>query len=405
MQKILNHINSSITTNFLFSCIIILIFSDYSISAQQTDENSGNKIRTVIIDAGHGGKDSGAVGKKSKEKDIALAVSLKLGKYLEESIPGLKVVYTRKTDEFIPLYRRAEIANEQDADLFISIHVNGGTDAKSSGTESLILGLHRSDENFEVAKRENSVILLEEDYTTRYENFDPNSMESYIIFSLMQNVYDNQSISFAGMVQDQFRDRARRKDRGVKRQGLLVLAQTSMPGALIETGFITNETEEQYLMTEEGQDYIASAIYRAFKDYQREIESKSVQNGNSVKPKHDSVSEPSVTQPVLPDNLLSSPTIKENTDNPSKPVYYKVQIVSSSNSLATGAKEFADFTDVEEFKTDLGYKYAVGYKTKYDDIAEYCKWVKNRYPDAFIIAIKDGVIIPVQDARQLEEKN
>lgn len=405
MQKILNHINSSLTTSFLFSFIIILIFSDYSISAQQTDENSDNKIRTVIIDAGHGGKDSGAVGKKSKEKDIALAISLKLGKYLEENIPGLKVVYTRKTDELIPLYRRAEIANEHDADLFVSIHVNGGTDPKSTGTESLVLGLHRSDENFEVAKRENSVILLEEDYTARYENFDPNSMESYIIFSLMQNVYDFQSISFAGLVQDQFRERVRRKDRGVKRQGLLVLAQTSMPGVMIETGFITNETEEQYLLTEEGQDYIASAIYRAFREYKNDIESKSVPNGNSVKQKHDSVSEPSAVQPALPDNLLSSQTIKEETVNPSKPFYYKVQIVSSSNALVTDAKEFADFTDVEEFKSDSGYKYAVGYKTKYEDIAEYCKWVKNRYPDAFIIAIKDGLIIPVQDARQLEEKN
>jgi N-acetylmuramoyl-L-alanine amidase len=204
-----------------------------------------------VIDPGHGGKDPGAVGKTSMEKDIVLAIGLKLGSYIEENIPEVKVVYTRKTDEFIPLYRRAEIANENNADLFISIHANGWSDPSSSGTESLVLGLHRSDENFEVAKRENSVILLEEDYNTRYENFDPNSLESYIIFSLMQNVYDSQSLNFASLVQGQFRERAMRKDRGVRRQGLLVW-RIFNARILIETGFISNPDEEKYLASDTG---------------------------------------------------------------------------------------------------------------------------------------------------------
>ncbi len=209
MQKIVNLILTMPTRQPIYYLISILLFFQNSMQAQNLTENSDNKIHTVIIDPGHGGKDPGAVGKNTMEKDVVLAIGLKLGKYIEENLPDIKIIYTRNTDEFIPLYRRAEIANENNADLFISIHANGWSDPGSSGTESLVLGLHRSDENFEVAKRENSVILMEEDYTTRYENFDPNSLESYIIFSLMQNVYDNQSINFASLVQNQFRERLR----------------------------------------------------------------------------------------------------------------------------------------------------------------------------------------------------
>jgi N-acetylmuramoyl-L-alanine amidase len=369
--------------------IIILVFVQNSIQAQNENQESEYKIRTVVIDPGHGGKDPGAIGKISYEKDIVLAIGLKLGKYIEENIPDVKVIYTRKTDEFIPLYRRAEIANENNADLFISIHANGGNDPLATGTESLVLGLHRSDENFEVAKRENSVILMEEDYSTRYENFDPNSLESYIIFSLMQNIYDNQSISFAGLVQDQFRDRAKRKDRGVRRQGLLVLAQTSMPGVLIETGFITNSTEEEYLTSEDGQDYIASAIYRAFKDYKNDIEMKS----------GDVLANHKTSPDNRPDSLKSDSTrsITNNSipENPS--VYFKVQIAVSSEAIPLNSEQFKDLSELEEFRTNKLYKYAVGYKSSYEEILEYSKWVRNRFPDAFIIAVKNGNIVPVKE--------
>lgn len=403
IYKILNHINSFSTIYSRCTCILILFFFIISIHAQETTSDSDNKIRTVVIDPGHGGKDSGACGKKGMEKDIVLAIGLKLGKYIEENIPDLKVIYTRKTDEFIPLYKRAEIANENNADLFISIHANGWSNPKSFGTETLVLGLHRSNENFEVAKRENSVILLEDDYTTRYENFDPNSLESYIVFSLMQNVYDHQSISFAGLVQEQFRDRAHRKDRGVKRQGLLVLAQTSMPGVLVETGFVTNEDEERYLLSEEGQDYISSAIYRAFKDYKSEIESKSVINSKleAVNSESESI-EKTVEVKIVAENEIPDQALEKPFVLSANPVYYKVQIFSSSISLSLESSEFIDFTDVEEFKTESNYKYAVGYKDSYDDVVIYSKWVKNRYPDAFIIAVQDGLIIPVRNARQFQ---
>jgi len=358
--------------------------------AQSENQDSEHKIRTVVIDPGHGGKDPGAIGKTSYEKDVVLAIGLKLGSYIEENIPDVKVVYTRKTDEFVPLYRRAEIANENNADLFISIHANGGSDLGMSGTETLILGLHRTDENFEVAKRENSVILMEEDYTTRYENFDPNSLESYIIFSLMQNVFDNQSISFAGSVQNQFRERAKRKDRGVKRQGLLVLAQTSMPGVLVETGFITNPNEEVYLASQEGQDYIASAIYRAFKDYKSDIEMKSGDAGTQH-----------ATNPeTRPDTIKTDTTHanQQSSENANSTIYFKVQIAVSSEAIPLNSEQFKDFNELEEFRSSLLFKYAVGYKRSYDEIVEYSKWVKNRCPDAFIIAVKNGTIVPVRDA-------
>lgn len=363
---------------------IILCFLSTIAQSQEENQNDDYKIRTVVIDPGHGGKDPGAIGSFSNEKDIVLAIGLKLGNYIKEKIPDVNVILTRSTDEFIPLYRRSEIANEADADIFISIHANGWSNPKSYGTETLILGMHRSDENFEVAKKENSVILLEEDYTTRYQNFDPNSPESYIIFSVMQKVYEKQSISFADMVQDQFRDRAMRKDRGIRRQGLLVLAQSSMPSVLIETGFITNPDEEKYLNSEEGQEYIASAIFRAFRDYKTDIESKS------------GVSFVNASLINQEDTVLNS----ENDDSLGfdPPLYFKVQISSSANEIPLDSEIFEDFNNVEEFKANNAYKYAVGKKLKYDDIVEYSKFVKDKYPDAFIIAIKNGEIISIQEA-------
>jgi N-acetylmuramoyl-L-alanine amidase len=396
MQKILYRSFTMPNWQVHICFIIILFFYTNSMLAQNKNDETDYKIHTVIIDPGHGGKDSGARGKNSMEKDVVLAIGLKLGKYIEENLPDIRVIYTRKTDEFIPLYRRAEIANENNADLFISIHANGWSDPNSTGTETLVLGLHRSDENFEVAKRENSVILLEEDYNTRYENFDPNSLESYIIFSLMQNVYDNQSISFAGLVQEQFRERVKRKDRGVKRQGLLVLAQSSMPGVLIETGFISNADEEKYITSEEGQDYLASAIYRAFKEYKSDIEAKSEISNIALKPNNFTTGKDSDYSKNEAHNDLA-----ETTGS----IYFKVQISSSSVPVPLNSTEFKEFSDVEEFKINDVYKYAVGTKKNYDEILTYCKSVKNSFPDAFIIAVKAGKIISVPDALTELTKN
>lgn len=238
------------------------------------------KVDVVVIDAGHGGHDSGTQGSSSKEKDVVLKIALKLGAYIKENIKDVKVIYTRETDKFIDLSERANIANRNHADVFISIHANSlptkTPDTRKQsiyGTETYVMGLHKTDENFEVSKRENSVILLEENYQEKYEGFDPDSPESYILFSLTQSANQEASLLLASKVEDQFGQRAGRKSRGVKQAGFVVLYKTSMPSILIETGFLSNTKEEQELNSDKVQDYIASGIYRAFKEYKNQIES------------------------------------------------------------------------------------------------------------------------------------
>ena len=371
--------------------LISLLFISFNCYAGDT-----TKMFTVVIDPGHGGKDPGAIGAISYEKDIVLNISLLVGKYLEENVDSIRVIYTRTTDVYPELYRRAEIANENKADLFISIHVNStaNKNSKASGTSSHVLGLHRANESFEVAKRENSVILLEDDYTTRYKGFDPNSEESYIIFSFMANFYDNQSVLIAQKIQDQFRDRAHRKDRGVERQGLLVLAQTSMPGVLIETGFITNPDEEKYLNSTYGQEIIASAIYRAIKDYKTYIE--------SLEPEESTINENNIavnSEPVdsiLPEGkIVTTGTEKDSlsTKNETFSTFFKVQVIASKNPINIADDIFRDLNDVEEFYENGKYKYAVGYGSTYDEIKTYSKMVKNRFPDSFIVGVEEGKIV------------
>ena len=222
----------------IFGIICIALFLPQEGLSQQ-------KIRKVVIDAGHGGKDPGALGKYSKEKDIALAIALKTGSYIENNIPDVEVIYTRKTDVFIELHNRARIANDAEADLFISIHCNANNSSKPYGTETYVMGLHKSQANLEVAKLENAAILKEEDYSDMYDGFDPGRDEDYIALTLFQNSYQESSLTIASMVQDQFRERARLEDRGVWQAGFWVLYKTAMPAILIETGFISNANDEK----------------------------------------------------------------------------------------------------------------------------------------------------------------
>lgn len=231
------------------------------------------KVDVIVIDAGHGGHDPGTLGKSTKEKDVVLKIALKLGKYIEENLPGVKVLYTRKTDKYIEFQDRADVANKNQADLFISIHANSIVGANAYGTETYVMGLHKDKSNFEVAKRENSVILMDENYKAKYEGFDPKSPESYILFSLNQSAYQENSLRFAQKIEDQFKNRVGRSSRGVKQAGFLVLWMTTTPSVLVETGFLSNQKEEGFLNSDKGQDLIASGIYRAFKDYKTEIES------------------------------------------------------------------------------------------------------------------------------------
>jgi N-acetylmuramoyl-L-alanine amidase len=247
-----------------------LLFTGFIPSGEKRAEF---KLRRVVIDAGHGGRDPGTIGKMSREKDVALKVALQVGKYIEELMPDVEVIYTRKTDNFIELKERANIANRNRADLFVSVHCNAVKSTGPYGTETFVMGTNDLSRNFDYVKRENSVILLEDDYEINYEGFDPQSPESYMMFNLMQKAYLNNSLSLADKVETEFRTRVNRHSRGVKQAPLYVLWTTSMPSVLIEIGFLSNLNEERYLNSKDGQTYIASGIYRAIKAYKEEIES------------------------------------------------------------------------------------------------------------------------------------
>jgi len=394
----------SFATILAFFTIILII------SGQSNLNNDDYRVDTIVIDPGHGGKDPGTSGIYVNEKDIVLSIALKLGEYIQTRLANVKVIYTRTTDEYVPLHERANIANSHNADLYISIHANGMPGKNDAfGTETYVLGLHRAEENFEVAKRENSVILLEDDYSTRYEGFDPHSPETYIMLALMQKVYFGHSINFAKYVQDQFRERAQRKDRGVKQQGLLVLAQSAMPAVLIEVGFLTNPVEEQYLISETGQDYIASAIFRAFREYKNTIESGNIitqLNNSGGLHYYDSLSYESYENETINQDNKENPgpdshnpeditykIVKRNPD-----IFFKVQITASTSRIPLNSDVFEDFSEIQEFYISDIYKYAVGKKQTYREIVEYSKSVKTRFPDAFVIAVKDDKIIPLSKA-------
>jgi N-acetylmuramoyl-L-alanine amidase len=399
--------------------IFILQLPLVLIHSQQVEQDY-NKIRTIVIDAGHGGKDPGALGKKSKEKDIVLSIALKTGAYIEKHLPEVKVIYTRTTDVFIPLNKRADIANKNHADLFISIHANSNTNPKPFGSETFVMGLHKNQGNLEVAMKENSVITFEEDYKTKYEGFDPNDVESYIMLSVVQDIYQEYSLTAASLIQDQFRERAKRKDRGVSPAGFLVLWKTSTPSILIETGFISNPVEEEYLISEQGQDYLASAIFRAFRDYKNYIEGSIItpeketiekiteaDNNNKINTIVDTNTSESELQDISEFSMVSDTnTVAQDEENVAgayisynpENTKFKVQILFSENQVDLKSELFKDFNDVEEIESFGKYKYVVGSAQTYNEAVEYSKWVKNRYPDAFIVAVSEGKIVPLVQA-------
>jgi N-acetylmuramoyl-L-alanine amidase len=360
----------------LFLAFLVVLFPALQVDG---DDDPKKTVQVVVLDAGHGGKDPGSLGNKSREKDIVLSITLKVGKYIEENHKDVKVIYTRKKDEFIELHKRADIANSNNADLFISIHANGFSKSSVYGTETFVLGTAHNEKNLEVVMAENSVIELEEDYSSNYEGFNPNSVESYIAFSLMQSTYLLQSLEFASLIQDQFRERVKRNDRGVKQHLLVVLWKTTMPSVLVETGFITNPAEEKYLMSDDGQTYLASAIYRAFKEYKEEIESKSV--------------------------FTAIPTDDPESETPEQPgtsfqegIFFTVQIASSGRELKEDHEIFTQFENVYTFNKDNTYKYTVGQFPRYENALEYSQEVRNKVNGAFVIAIKNNKIIPVKEA-------
>lgn len=308
---------------------------------------------TVVIDAGHGGNDPGAIGRRGKEKNINLSVALKLGRLIRQNCPDTRVVYTRERDVFVPLHRRAEIANDAKADLFISIHTNSvaSRNRSVSGTETYTLGLHRTQENLEVAKKENAVILIEDDYKQRYAGFNPNSSESYIIFEFLQDKNMAQSVSFATSVQKCFRN-ANRTDKGVHQAGFLVLRATSMPSVLIELGYITNPTEEAYLMSEQGSSTLAKSIYRAFLNYKGgKISSAQLAAEPETMPTPAEEETAAAPQPQAQAVRTQAPPKQDMAaaSVAGKPVF-KIQILTSDRKLPSRSKLFKGLSPVDSYR-------------------------------------------------------
>ena len=360
---------------------ILLIFICYpALSAY-------GKIRTIVIDPGHGGRDPGALGANSMEKNINLAIALKTGQYIEKNISNVNVLYTRDSDIKVDLRDRADFANKNRADLFISIHSNWAKNQNVKGTETYIMGPAKDEQNLEVAMKENEVILLEDDFSEKYEGFDPKSPESYIMFTVLQNTYQEQSTLLASGIQNQFRNRINRVDRGVQQAGFWVLYMTTMPSVLIETGYITNPDEEKFLCSKEGQDYIALAIYRAIKDYLYEIDKKSNIYG--------------VTEPAPSQQTDSAGITVEPSDSG---LCFMVQIVSSPDRKDLIPGNFNGLEDVTVFSSPGWYRYASGRFKNYTDAVEYRRKLGQIFPDAFVIAVEKDKILPLQDALEKTHK-
>ncbi|MGQ0829615.1 MAG: N-acetylmuramoyl-L-alanine amidase family protein [Bacteroidota bacterium] len=433
----------------LFSCILV--------SSHSPKFKPVFAIKTIVIDPGHGGKDPGCHGSKYKEKDVALAVSLKLGKYIEENMKDVKVIYTRKTDVFVELQQRAEIANRAKADLFICIHCNSACvrDKKTKkdickeevrGAETYIMGIKNEKGKLDVAHRENSAILLEDNYVQKYNGFDPNSDESYIIMSMFTDTYLDQSLNFASKLQNQYKGKAGRVDKGVKRASLWVLWRTYMPSVLTEIGYLTNPQEEQFLGSVRGQDYIASGIFKAFREYKDEIEGavkKYDDDFEKLEPykmtKEDSLEVESLKKTALPERKDSigiqmieikdepkkttpddkkltdtiakieakkeetkeqktEPVIKEEKKEPvTSAVIYKVQIISSDKKLPLDSDKFKAMEKPGEYMDKGIYKYTTGEFEKIEDAIKLQNQLrKNGFKDAFVIAMQNGKRVPLK---------
>jgi len=348
------------------------------------------KIRKVVLDAGHGGKDPGCHGIHSKEKEVALAIALDLGKKLETAYPDIKVIYTRDTDVFIPLNERAAIANRNKADLFISIHCNYiSVRNRATGSETYVLGLHRAEDNLDVAKRENASILLEDNYEKTYEGFDPYSSEGHIILSMFQNAHLHQSILFATNVENAFKKLGRLPSRGVKQAGFLVLRETTMPSVLIETGFLSADTDENYLMKKENQQEMASTILKAFTNYKKEVEDN--QEAEVVVAK-----EPATI--ITPDTASHSHSGTPPAAKGSLQIAYRIQIAASSKSTIDA--RYSSLDDLEVLKEGEMYKFLVGYFSSPEAARTRLSALKaNGFEGAFIVAYKDGQRVNIQNSR------
>lgn len=388
---------------------------------------------TIVIDAGHGAHDAGAVGSISKEKNINLRHALLLGDLIKERNPEIKVIYTRDKDVFVELNERARIANRNKADLFVSIHTNSSKNKSAQGIETFSLGASRSKENMEVAMLENSVILLEEDHESKYQGFDPNSTDSYIMFEFMKDQYSQRSIACADYIQSELVSSSNRNDRGVRQAGFLVLRATTMPSILIELGFISNKEEEKALNNEDNQIANAEAIYKGLVKYIHSLEKKgnetilkssesaqsadkatatasenakadATKNTTAESPKSTTVESPKSTTAESTKNATAESTknataeVKKVEPAKKEGVIYKLQILVSSKERKLQDPIFKGRKDVEVLKEKVGYKYFIGASNDYESVSALKKSLEDEFPGSFIVAYKNGVRINVNDA-------
>lgn len=353
--------------------IIIISVTAFTHSKAQSQSNQF----TVVLDAGHGGRDPGAISNGFKEKEIALDVALELGKSLEK-YKDIKVIYTRKKDVFIPLYKRASIANTADADLFVSIHCNAVKSSKPYGTETWVLGEKNTGRNFEVAKRENEVIFLEDNYEEHYEGFNPSSPESTIAIGIEQEVYIEQSILLARKIEDNFKYKSKRHSRGLKQGSLLVIRNTYMPSVLVELGFISNKNEGTYLNSNKGQSKMSSALKNAILDYKKTLE--------------DNVGKQQVVNTIHKENNITEARVVDG-------VTFKVQIAASGKNLTTKPYNFKGLKNISKSKEGNLYRYYCGHTSDYNKVLELKTKAKERgYGSAFVVAFKNDKPIPLKEA-------
>lgn len=375
-------------TNILKTLILLITTVLITASTPPHKNYAARSKFVVVLDAGHGGKDPGNRGGGFQEKDIALSIILKIGAELEKN-KDIKVVYTRDSDVFIPLEKRGKIANDAKADLFVSVHCNSHN-SQASGTETFVLGIHRNSTNFEVAKRENSVIFLEENYEVTYDGFDPNSPESSIGMTIMQEEYLDQSILLADLVQKKFTNDLKRGNRGVKQAGFIVLHQTYMPSVLIETGFLTNKEEGPYLNSTSGQTKMADAIVDAINDYSHSINLAVLDNLEKNAPAVVTTKEEKKIE-----------AFKDNYDG----ITFKVQLAASSKKLETKSSNFKGLTPVFREKEGKLYKYYFGATSSYTQIQSLHQEAKTKgYNTSYLVAFKDGEKITVNDALKSQGK-
>lgn len=402
---------------------VLIIFFITTVSA--FGDTDGRRF-TLVIDAGHGGKDSGAVGRFSKEKNINLKVALAFGRLVEAYCPDVRVIYTRKTDVFIGLERRTEIANENKADLFISVHTNSLPKGRIAyGTETYTLGMARADENLEVAKRENSVITYESNYKQVYQGFDPNRVESYIIFELLQDKNMAKSVELARSIEQHYVKSAGRRSKGVHQGGLLVLRHTSMPAVLTELGFISTPAEERFLNSDEGVRKMSRSLFNGFQNYRRKYDKKATSlpqltdDFASVEEKQIS-EEPEVKEPVREESKVEEPKeeqsvakkeepreiaeVKEETRQKEekqaddvRPVF-KVQLLVADKPLKANDRRLKGIKPVDYYKDRGMYKYTYGCSTDYNKIVRMHRAVKGKLPGTFIVAFMNGERMNLHEA-------